>query len=100
MNFNFNADLLNAISSKSLETPTILNPTTTFIQPINEITSQIKNDPTNIYNNIIESNKYKRKVYFPKQIGVNYVGLLIGPKGAYQKRLESQTNCKILIRGK
>jgi len=53
-----------------------------------------------IYNNLNESTKFKRKVYIPKQNGVNFVGLLIGPKGAYQKRLETQTNCKILIRGK
>lgn len=33
-------------------------------------------------------------------IGVNFVGLLIGPKGIYQKRLEEQTGCRILIRGK
>jgi hypothetical protein len=32
--------------------------------------------------------------------GVNYIGLLIGPKGLYQKRLEENTGCKILIRGK
>jgi len=28
------------------------------------------------------------------------VGLIIGPKGIYQKRLEERTQCKILIRGK
>ena len=28
------------------------------------------------------------------------MGLLIGPKGIYQKRLEEQTGCKVLIRGK
>ena len=26
--------------------------------------------------------------------------MLIGPKGLYQKRLEEETGCKILIRGK
>jgi hypothetical protein len=47
-----------------------------------------------------DSTKFQRKIIIPKQPGVNFVGLLIGPKGTYQKRLESQTNCKILIRGK
>ena len=28
------------------------------------------------------------------------MGLIIGPKGMYQKKLEEQTGCKILIRGK
>jgi rRNA processing protein Krr1/Pno1 len=26
--------------------------------------------------------------------------MIIGPKGLYQKRLEEETGCKILIRGK
>ena len=28
------------------------------------------------------------------------MGLIIGPKGTYQKKLEEITSCKILIRGK
>jgi rRNA processing protein Krr1/Pno1 len=36
----------------------------------------------------------------PKNTGINFVGLLIGPKGIYQKRLEERTGCKILIRGR
>lgn len=27
------------------------------------------------------------------------VGLIIGPRGTFQKRLEEETGCKILIRG-
>lgn len=49
---------------------------------------------------INDNSKIKRKVFIPKLPGVNFVGLLIGPKGTYQKRLEAQTGCKILIRGK
>jgi len=74
---------------------------------IHELNSQAStlNMPHNqnfssIYNTLVDSTKLKRKVFIPKQNGVNFVGLLIGPKGAYQKRLETQTNCKILIRGK
>lgn len=42
----------------------------------------------------------KRKVYLPKNTEINYIGLIIGPKGMYQKKLEEQTGCRILIRGK
>lgn len=44
--------------------------------------------------------KIKKKIYIPQNSGVNYVGLIIGPKGTYQKRLEQQSGCKILVRGK
>eukprot|EP00347_Sterkiella_histriomuscorum_P018338 403345886 len=44
--------------------------------------------------------KFREKIYLPQLQGINYVGLIIGPKGTYQKRLEEQTGCKILIRGK
>jgi len=44
--------------------------------------------------------KHRCKIYLPHVQGINYVGLLIGPKGIYQKKLEEQTGCKILIRGK
>ena len=44
--------------------------------------------------------KLKKKIFIPKKPGINYVGLLIGPKGTYQKRLQQQSGCKILVRGK
>ena len=47
-----------------------------------------------------DSSKIKKKIYLPKNTGVNYIGMLIGPKGLYQKRLEEESGCKILIRGK
>ena len=43
---------------------------------------------------------FKAKIFLPKFHGINYVGLIIGPKGIYQKKLEDRTGCKILIRGK
>ena len=46
------------------------------------------------------ANCIKERIYLPKNTGINYVGLIIGPKGIYQKKLEEQTGCKILIRGK
>lgn len=39
-------------------------------------------------------------MYIPKNPGVNFIGLIIGPGGHYQKRLEEESECKILIRGK
>ena len=72
------------------------------INPLLALTSQT--DSSTLNPNIIytlnDTSKIKRKVYIPKVPGVNFVGLLIGPKGTYQKRLETQSNCKILIRGK
>eukprot|EP00347_Sterkiella_histriomuscorum_P010562 403375811 len=47
-----------------------------------------------------EGQRFKAKIYLPRNTGINYVGLLIGPKGIYQKKLEEQTGCKILIRGR
>jgi rRNA processing protein Krr1/Pno1 len=54
----------------------------------------------NPLNFLDDNTKLKKKIYIPKSSEINYVGLLIGPKGTYQKRLEQQTGCKILIRGK
>jgi rRNA processing protein Krr1/Pno1 len=47
-----------------------------------------------------DPNKIKRKVFLPTETTVNYVGLIIGPRGLEQKKLEEQTGCRILIRGK
>ena len=46
-----------------------------------------------------DCSQIRRKLYLP-QDGVNYIGLLIGPKGMFQKKLEGESGCKILIRGK
>ena len=43
---------------------------------------------------------FRTKIFLPRFHGINYVGLIIGPKGIYQKKLEDKTGCKILIRGK
>lgn len=32
--------------------------------------------------------------------GYNFIGLIIGPRGNTQKRMQRETNCKIAIRGK
>ncbi|EGZ23888.1 hypothetical protein PHYSODRAFT_483336 [Phytophthora sojae] len=46
--------------------------------------------------------KLHRKIYIPiKEFpSYNFIGLIIGPRGNTQKRMERETNCKIAIRGK
>lgn len=36
-----------------------------------------------IMNALQDSSKIKKKVYLPKDKGINYIGLLIGPRGLY-----------------
>lgn len=60
----------------------------------------MKNLNPTILNALQDPSKIKKKIYIPKNPGVNYIGLLIGPQGHYQKRLEEESDCKILIRGK
>ena len=60
----------------------------------------MKNLNPTILNALQDVTKIKKKIYIPKNPGVNYIGLLIGPQGHYQKRLEEESECKILIRGK
>ena len=42
----------------------------------------------------------RKKIYIPVNTSVNYIGLLIGPRGLSKKRLEVESGCKILILGK
>lgn len=46
--------------------------------------------------------KFSRKIYIPvnEYPGYNFIGLIIGPRGNTQKRMQRETNCKIAIRGK
>jgi len=48
----------------------------------------------------IELYPFRAKILFPPNAPPNLIGLLLGPKGICQKRLEEQSGCKILIRGK
>ena len=45
--------------------------------------------------------RVRKKVIVPVEsnAGFNWMGLLIGPRGATQKRLEADSGCKVLIRG-
>jgi splicing factor 1 len=46
--------------------------------------------------------KKNKKIYIPvdKYPDYNFIGLIIGPRGNTQKRMERETGCKIAIRGK
>mmetsp|Transcript_9550 Transcript_9550/g.35001 ORF Transcript_9550/g.35001 Transcript_9550/m.35001 type:complete len:702 (-) Transcript_9550:115-2220(-) len=46
--------------------------------------------------------KHFRKLYIPvKEFpGYNFFGLIVGPRGNTQKRMQKETNCRITIRGK
>ncbi|KAG7030850.1 bbp-1, partial [Cucurbita argyrosperma subsp. argyrosperma] len=46
--------------------------------------------------------KLQKKLYIPMKEypGYNFIGLIIGPRGNTQKRMEKQTGAKIVIRGK
>lgn len=46
--------------------------------------------------------KYWKKVYIPQDSfpTYNFIGLIIGPRGNTQKRMQKETNTKIAIRGK
>lgn len=46
--------------------------------------------------------KFLRKVYIPYREfpNVNFMGMVIGPRGNTQKHLEKDTNCKISVRGR
>lgn len=54
----------------------------------------------NTVNSLSDKAKLIRKIYIPKNNTFNYTGFIIGPKGTNQKRLEEETGCKILVRGK
>ncbi len=63
----------------------------------------LKNDPENFtapqdYRPV----KKTRKLFVPEKEypGYNFVGLIIGPRGNTQKRLQKETNTRIVLRGK
>ena len=64
-------------------------------------------DSTNFPERLIFSLFYRpakkyRKIYIPQKEfpSYNFIGLIIGPRGNTQKRMQKETNTKIAIRGK
>eukprot|EP00240_Pyramimonas_obovata_P001116 CAMPEP_0118957364 /NCGR_PEP_ID=MMETSP1169-20130426/62064_1 /TAXON_ID=36882 /ORGANISM="Pyramimonas obovata, Strain CCMP722" /LENGTH=498 /DNA_ID=CAMNT_0006905439 /DNA_START=36 /DNA_END=1529 /DNA_ORIENTATION=- len=62
----------------------------------------IKKSPTYRPPSDYRPQKKKRKLYIPVKDypGYNFFGLIIGPRGNTQKRMQKETNTKISIRGK
>ena len=46
--------------------------------------------------------KFERRCYIPvkEHPGYNFIGLIIGPRGSTQKKMEKESGCKIVIRGR
>jgi splicing factor 1 len=76
-------ETLNARRAEIIDQLTRLNPA--FQPPIDFIKS-----------------KPVRRIFIPKSAdpNINFIGLIIGPRGITQKELEQETGCKISIRGK
>ncbi len=62
----------------------------------------IKADPTYRPPGDYRPAKKSRKIFIPQKDypGYNFIGLIIGPRGNTQKRMQKETNSKIAIRGK
>jgi len=74
----------------------------TNIQPgseLNKLISDLEKDNNN-QNNNFDSTKFRRRIYLPDNQNFNVVGLLLGPKGIFQKLLEKRTDCKLYINGR
>ena len=63
----------------------------------------LKNDSENFQAPMdYKQEKKKRKIFVPEKEfpGYNFVGLIIGPRGNTQKRMQRETNTRIVLRGK
>ncbi|KIY97919.1 Splicing factor 1 [Monoraphidium neglectum] len=62
----------------------------------------IKSDPDYRPPADYKPRKFSSKIYIPinEYPGYNFIGLIIGPRGNTQKRMQTETNTKIAIRGK
>lgn len=51
-------------------------------------------------NNLNRNIKLSKKIYFPRKQGVNFTGLLIGPKRSFMNEMEKKTACRFEIYSK
>ena len=44
---------------------------------------------------------YEERIYIPKDDypNINFIGLILGPKGLNQKQMQNETECRILVKG-
>ena len=66
------------------------------------IEEMIKADPSYRPPADYRPRKKERKIFIPQKDypGYNFIGLIIGPRGNTQKRMQKETNTKIAIRGR
>ncbi|KAK9143422.1 hypothetical protein Syun_012822 [Stephania yunnanensis] len=66
------------------------------------ISKLIKKNPTFMPPPEYKSSRFCKKLYIPvkEYPNYNFIGLIIGPRGNNQKRMEQQTEAKIVLRGK
>lgn len=71
-----------------------------FVQDV--IAELIRKSPTYKPPADYKPEKKTKKLFIPlkEYPGYNFIGLIIGPRGNTQKRMEKETGCKIAIRGK
>eukprot|EP01083_Nonionella_stella_P290696 989122_1 len=45
---------------------------------------------------------FEERVYLPQDDypNINLIGLILGPKGLNQKRMQTETQCRIIVKGK
>jgi hypothetical protein len=96
-NFKRNAQYIDNQRNRYPERRFYYDPNNKTKSELDKIISNLDKDNNNNDNEIP---KFKNKIYLPQTRGVNLVGLIIGPKGIFQKLLEEKTGCKIYINGK
>jgi hypothetical protein len=62
----------------------------------------VKIDPTFVPPAEFKLQRRTKKIYIPdpEVSSINYIGLVLGPKGQMQKKLENETGCRICVRGR
>ncbi|KAL9652029.1 hypothetical protein ABK040_000370 [Willaertia magna] len=98
--FNFEQNLLNIVQY-ILEVETNIQ-STNILSDLNILNN--KNNKLNNNNSLIGMTKllFSKKIYIPvnEYPQYNFIGLIIGPKGSTQKKLEKVSGAKIAVRGK
>jgi len=71
-----------------------------------EVAKKLSNDLgiqiSNNINGITIPKVLEKKIYIPHENYpyINFIGLILGPKGINQKRMQAETGCRILVKGK
>ncbi|ETO28929.1 hypothetical protein RFI_08197 [Reticulomyxa filosa] len=59
-------------------------------------------NPFGLNFNNFSMGKYEERLFIPQDeySHINFIGLILGPKGINQKRMQAETGCRILLKGK